>query len=133
MEFQELSESSHTRIDTKENQKILWNEKYLENLESILFEEGLVNKKILFDYEFPENHSVFKKTILYSDEKSSKSVLLYVNSILGSQIRRWDYFLYPTGDEEFKKKIKTLDKNPFIKYKGTAIFPQGDRDPLNKE
>jgi len=105
MEFKNISSDLTKRNDT-EGDYLSEEKKYFESLESVLFENALTHKKILFDHEFLGNYSAIKRSIFYSDEKSMNSVLLKVDSILGKKMRRWDYEFYFSGNDNFKEKMK---------------------------
>ena len=132
MEFKKISPDLRKRNDT-EGDHLSEEKKYFENLEWVLFENDLINKEVLFNHEFPGQYSRIKKSIYYSNEKSMNGVLLQVDSILGNQKRRWDYNFYFTGNEKFKDNLKEGLNNFLLEFRGTALFPQGDRDPLKNQ
>ncbi len=127
MEFKEIQPDICKRNDTNENHESE-NQKCIEDIEFILFYQGLKHKKVLTDRKFPGDYQAIEKVIQYSDNDNENSANIYINSILGKTIRRWDYEIYLTGNEGFKRKIIGIleqfdPKNSFTKYKGTSIFP----------
>lgn len=106
-EFKELFRDVCKRNDTKGNHE-RESKRYLENIESVLFNEGLTKKNVLFDDEFSGSYNIYNKIMIYSNVEETEEAILHVCSPGGNNIRRWNYNFYFVGNKKFKEKMKEL-------------------------
>jgi hypothetical protein len=104
MEFEEIKANIHKRKDIED--KSITENGHLTEIESILLKEGLNEKNVLMSHQFPGLYGVHAESILYSNKNNLEGAIVYINSIQGNKVRRYDYDIYLIGNKEFKERMQ---------------------------